>query len=157
MKLSELKENPNNPRFVKDGAFAGLVKSLTEFPEMMELRPIVIDADNIILGGNMRFKALLEMGRDEIPDSWVVRAEQLTEDQKKRFIIADNKPFGEWDFEKLANEWDMKDLLDWGFDDLGVVDEPDSPRADGAGEGVCAECGRKYAGRRVQALERPAA
>ena len=83
---------------------------------MLELRPIVIDDDGTILGGNMRFRALLELGYKEIPDSWVRKASELTDEEKQRFIIEDNVPFGEWDWEKLANEWDDKLLEEWGVD-----------------------------------------
>ena len=83
---------------------------------MMELRPMVIDADGTVLGGNMRLKALQELGYTEIPDTWVRRAADLTDEEKQRFIIADNVGFGEWDWEALANEWDAGDLADWGLD-----------------------------------------
>ena len=106
MKLSEIKLNPNNPRVIKDDKFAKLVKSITEFPKMMALRPIVVNNDNVVLGGNMRLKALKEIGYKEIPDEWVKRADDLTEDEARRFIIADNVGFGEHDWEMLANEWD---------------------------------------------------
>jgi len=82
----------------------------------MELRPMVIDADGTVLGGNMRLKALQELGYTEIPDTWVRRAADLTDEEKQRFIIADNVGFGEWDWEALANEWDAGDLSDWGLD-----------------------------------------
>jgi len=83
---------------------------------MLELRPIVIDDDGTILGGNMRFRALLELGYKELPDSWVRKASELTDEEKQRFIIEDNVPFGEWDWEKLANEWDDKLLEEWGLE-----------------------------------------
>lgn len=116
MKLSKIKPNPDNPRIVKDDKFKKLVKSIKEFPKMMELRPIVVDSNNIVLGGNMRLKALKELNYKEIPDSWVKRAEDLTEEETKRFIIADNVGFGAWDWEQLANEWDEEQLIDWGLD-----------------------------------------
>ena len=116
MKLSQIKSNPNNPRVIKDDKFQKLVKSIQEFPKMMELRPMVINSDNIVLGGNMRLKALKELGYKDIPDSWVKRAEDLTDDEQRRFIIADNVGFGEHDWEMLANEWDMDELSDWGLD-----------------------------------------
>ena len=83
---------------------------------MMELRPIIIDANGMILGGNMRFKALQELKYKDIPDSWVKRAETLTEYEQKRFIIEDNVPFGEWDLGTLANEWDQQELTEWGLE-----------------------------------------
>ena len=116
MKLSEIKLNPNNPRVIKDEKFAKLVKSITEFPKMMALRPIVINNDNVVLGGNMRLKALKTIGYKDIPDEWVKRADDLTEEESRRFIIADNVGFGEHDWEMLANEWDVEELGEWGLD-----------------------------------------
>ena len=116
MKLSEINPNPNNPRLVKDDRFKKLVASIEAFPEMMELRPMVIDENSVILGGNMRYKALQHLKRKEIPDSWVKRADELTDDQKKEFIIKDNVGFGEHDWDTLANEWDAEELNDWGLE-----------------------------------------
>lgn len=116
MKLSDIKANPNNPRVIKDDKFQKLVKSIKEFPKMMELRPMIINADNIVLGGNMRLKALKELGYKDIPDTWVKRAETLTEEEQRRFIIADNVGFGEHDWEVLQAEWDVEELSDWGLD-----------------------------------------
>lgn len=116
MKLSQIKPNPNNPRIIKDAKFDKLKKSIQEFPAMMELRPMIIDADNVVLGGNMRLKALTELGYKDIPDTWVKRASDLTEDEKQRFIVADNVGFGEWDWEELANEWNAEELGEWGVD-----------------------------------------
>ena len=116
IKISDIKTNPNNPRLIKDEKFAKLVKSINEFPKMMELRPLVVNADNVILGGNMRFKALKELGYTNIPKEWVKRADELTEDETRRFIIADNVGFGEHDWDMLGNDWDAQELEDWGFD-----------------------------------------
>ena len=116
MKLSDIKANPNNPRLIKDEKFKKLVKSIKEFPKMMALRPMVINADSVVLGGNMRLKALKELKYKEIPDTWVKRAEELTEDEQRRFIIADNVGFGEHDWDMLANEWDVGELADWGLE-----------------------------------------
>jgi ParB-like chromosome segregation protein Spo0J len=116
MKLADIKSNPNNPRLIRDDKFRKLVKSIEEFPKMMALRPMVINADNIVLGGNMRLKALKELGYKDIPDEWVKRAEDLTEEETRRFIIADNVGFGEHDWEMLANEWDVDELSEWGLD-----------------------------------------
>ena len=116
MKLKDIKPNKANPRTIKDDKFRKLLNSIQEFPKMMELRPMVIDADGTVLGGNMRLKALQELGYTEIPDTWVRRAADLTDEEKQRFIIADNVGFGEWDWEALANEWDAGDLSDWGLD-----------------------------------------
>jgi len=116
MNLSEIHINPSNPRIIKDERFKKLVKSIDEFPKMMALRPIIIDADGMILGGNMRFKALKELKYKDIPDAWVKRADELTEEEKRRFIIEDNVPFGEWDWDVLANEWDSVELAEWGVE-----------------------------------------
>jgi ParB-like chromosome segregation protein Spo0J len=116
IKLSTIKSNPNNPRVIKDHKFEKLKKSIDEFPKMMELRPLVINEDNIVLGGNMRLKALKDLGYKEVPEEWVKSAKDLTEDEQRRFIIADNVGFGEHDWEMLANEWDMQELEDWGLD-----------------------------------------
>ena len=116
MKLSNIKANPSNPRIIKDDRFQKLVKSISEFPKMMELRPMVINSDNVVLGGNMRLKALQELKYKEIPDNWVKRADELTEDEQKRFIIADNVGFGEHDWGVLKAEWDTEELSEWGLD-----------------------------------------
>jgi len=119
VKISEIKPNPNNPRLIKDEKFAKLVNSIKGFPEMLEIRPIVVNSDMIVLGGNMRLKACKEAGLKEIP---VIFADDLTEDQQREFIIKDNVGFGEWDWEMIANEWDSDQLEDWGLDipDYGV-------------------------------------
>lgn len=111
--IHEIKANPNNPRLIKDEKFAKLVKSIKEFPEMLELRPIVVNDDMVVLGGNMRLKACKEAGLIQIP---VIKASSLTEEQQKEFIIKDNVGFGEWDWELIANEWDAEKLQDWGLD-----------------------------------------
>ena len=116
MKFSEIKPNPNNPRIIKDDKFKKLVNSISEFPKMMALRPMVIDNDGMILGGNQRFKALLQLGYKEVPDEWIKQGKDLTEDQWREFVIKDNVGFGEWDWEELANEWDYDTLKEWGVD-----------------------------------------
>jgi hypothetical protein len=116
MKLNEIKENPSNPRLIKDDKFKKLLKSIKDFPQMMSLRPIIIDENNIIQGGNMRFKALKELDYKEIPDEWVKQGKDLTEEQWKEFVIKDNVGFGEWDWDALANEWDSEQLTEWGVD-----------------------------------------
>ena len=120
LKISEVKVNKTNPRIIKDIKFKKLVKSIQEFPEMLELRPIVIDEDNIILGGNMRYKACVEAGLKEV---FVKRAEGLTEEQKQEFIVKDNVGFGEWEWDILANEWDSSKLDEWGLDVWQNIDE----------------------------------
>ena len=117
IKLSTIKPNPDNPRLIKDEKFYKLVNSLETFGEtMMPLRPIVVDEDNIILGGNMRFKALKELGYSKVPESWIKRAKDLTEEEKREFIIKDNIGFGEWEWDILSNEWDTDKLVEWGLD-----------------------------------------
>ena len=111
--INKIKGNKANPRIIKDHKFHKLVKSLREFPEMLQLRPIVVDETMTILGGNMRYKASIEAGLKEV---WVLKAEDLTEEQEKEFIVKDNVGFGEWDWDVLANGWDTKLLTDWGMD-----------------------------------------
>lgn len=123
MKLSQIKKNPDNPRIIKDERFKKLVQSIEQFPKMMKLRPIVIDSNNVILGGNMRYEALKQLDFIEIPDDWVKCADELTEEEKQRFIIADNVGFGDWDFEALANDWDVDKLNDWGLELPGWEEE----------------------------------
>jgi hypothetical protein len=120
MKVSKLKLNPSNPRIIKDDKFHKLVESLKNFPEMMEKRPMVCvtDEDGKIypLGGNMRLKAVQELKMKEIPDTWVLMADEWTEEQRKEFTIKDNVSFGEWNFDELANSWDADKLVEWGLD-----------------------------------------
>ncbi len=111
--ISQVKTNPNNPRLIKDDKFKKLVSSIKEFPEMLEIRPIVVDNDNVVLGGNMRLRACKEAGLKEVH---IIKADQLTEKQQREFIIKDNVGFGEWDWDDLANEWDIDELEDWGLD-----------------------------------------
>lgn len=126
-KLTDIKSNPNNPRIIKDDKFKKLVASIKEFPQMLSLRPIVVNDDMIVLGGNMRLKACKEAGLKEVP---VIKASDLNEDQQKAFIIKDNVGYGEWDWDMLANEWDAEELVEWGLDipnfvidDLGTAEE----------------------------------
>jgi ParB-like chromosome segregation protein Spo0J len=113
VKLSQIKPNENNPRLIKDDKFKKLVKSIQEFPEMLELRPIVVNSDMVILGGNMRYRALKEAGAKEVP---IIIADNLNEEQQREFLIKDNVSGGEWDWDMLANEWDTEELNDWGLD-----------------------------------------
>lgn len=148
MRLSEIHCNPKNPRLIKDERFKKLCQSIKEFPKMMALRPIIVDSEGLILGGNMRFKALKELGYKEVPDEWVKRDSELTEAEKQRFIIADNVGFGEYDWDILANEWEKDDLIEWGldipsFDDYSPenkekeIDELNT-------EHECPQCGYKW-------------
>jgi hypothetical protein len=124
MKLKDIKPNPNNPRVLRDDKFQKLKQSITEFPKMLSLRPMVIDENNVVLGGNMRLRALQELGFTDIDEAWVKRSSDLTEEEKKRFIIADNVAFGEWDWDTLANDWDVVDLEAWGLE-IPQFDRPE--------------------------------
>jgi 16S rRNA G966 N2-methylase RsmD len=111
--ISKIKPNPENPRVIKDDKFDKLVKSIKEFPQMLGIRPIVVNDQMVVLGGNMRLKACIEAGLTELP---VLMASSLTPEQQKEFIIKDNVGFGEWDWDVLANDWDAEKLTDWGLD-----------------------------------------
>jgi DNA modification methylase len=110
---TELKPNPNNPRVIKDDKFKKLVKSIQEFPQMLEIRPIVVTDEMVVLGGNMRLKACIEAGLTEVP---IIKASSLTPEQQQEFIIKDNVGFGEWDWDAIANDWDVEKLTEWGLD-----------------------------------------
>ena len=128
IRLSELKLNEANPRVIKDDKFKKLVESIKSFPQMMELRPIVVDEMNVIQGGNMRYRALVELGYQDVPDEWVKQGKELTPEQWREFVIKDNVGFGEWDFDMLANDWDAEELQEWGLDlpvGLGTIDPKD--------------------------------
>ena len=112
VKINEIKLNPNNPRLIKDDKFAKLVQSIKDFPEMLEIRPIVVNDDMIILGGNMRYKACKEAGIKEVP---IIIAKGLSAEKQREFLIKDNVSGGEWDFE-LLKDWDALELESWGLD-----------------------------------------
>lgn len=111
--ITEIRLNPNNPRVIKDDKFAKLVRSIKEFPQMLEIRPIVVNDEMIVLGGNMRLKACIEAGLTEVP---VIKASSLTPEQQQEFIIKDNVGFGEWDWDAIANDWDVEKVTEWGLD-----------------------------------------
>ena len=139
MLITEIKSNPNNPRLIKDNKFKQLVKSIQDFPQMLELRPIVIDENNMVLGGNMRLKACLEAGLTDVP---VIHANNLTEAQKKEFIIKDNISFGEHDWDALANEWNIIELDEWGLDIPAFANNDIEELKDNAKGGkTCPNCG----------------
>jgi len=128
MDITLIKSNPNNPRVIRDAKFKQLVRSIQEFPEMLALRPIVVNEDMITLGGNMRLRACIEAGLTDVP---VVIAKGLTKEQQQEFIIKDNVGFGEWDWDDLANNWDEANLKLWGldfpiFNDVEIGDEQDT-------------------------------
>ena len=110
IKISKLKLHPDNPRFIRDDKFAKLVKSLKEFPQMADVRPLVVNQDMVILGGNMRVRAMKEAGWKEAP----VEVVDWSEEKQKEFVIKDNVGFGEWDWDEIANSWDDLPLDDWG-------------------------------------------
>lgn len=130
VKISEVKINPNNPRLIKDDKFKKLCQSIKDFPEMLDIRPIVVNQDMIVLGGNMRLKACQEVGIKEVP---IIIADNLTEAQQREFLIKDNVSGGEWDWDLLANEWEVEELEAWGLDvwqkptdvDYSILDEED--------------------------------
>jgi hypothetical protein len=125
IQLDTLIPNPKNPRIIKDSKFKKLVKSIEEFPKMLSMRPIIIDENRVILGGNMRFAALKHIGITEVEPDCVSQRFDLTEDEKKEFLIKDNLNYGEWDTEELANEWDHFKLDEWGADVPSF--EPEEP------------------------------
>jgi ParB-like chromosome segregation protein Spo0J len=112
VKITEVIANPNNPRLIKDEKFKKLVKSIQDFPDMLNVRPIVVNKDMVVLGGNMRLKAIKEAGHTEV----AVEIVDWTEDQQKEFIVKDNVGYGEWDWDDLANNWDAQELSEWGLD-----------------------------------------
>lgn len=130
--ITEVKLNPNNPRIIKDDKFKSLVESIRTFPEMLELRPIVVNDNMIVLGGNMRLKACKEAGLKQVP---IIKASTLTEEQQRQFIIKDNIGYGEWDWNLLNMEWDIDELNEWGLEipnfetskdlDYSILDEQD--------------------------------
>jgi ParB-like chromosome segregation protein Spo0J len=139
MLINEIKPNPNNPRIIKDINFKQLVKSIQDFPQMLELRPIVIDENNMVLGGNMRLKACIEAGMTDVP---VIHANNLSEAQKKEFIVKDNVGYGEWEWDALANEWNIEDLDNWGLDIPAFANNDiDQPKDNAIGGKTCPNCG----------------
>jgi ParB-like chromosome segregation protein Spo0J len=139
MLITQIKSNPNNPRLIKDHKFKQLVKSIQDFPQMLELRPIVIDENNMVLGGNMRLKACLEAGLTDVP---VIHANNLSEEKKKEFIVKDNISFGEHDWDALANEWNIIELDEWGLDIPAFANNDIEEKEDNAkGDKKCPNCG----------------
>jgi len=130
--INKIQPNADNPRLIKNIKFKKLVKSIEDLPSMLQLRPIVVDEDMVILGGNMRYKACIEAGLKEIP---IIVADELNEDEKKAFVIKDNVSYGEWDWDILGNEYDFESLDDWGMDlpsdmfredvDYSILDDED--------------------------------
>ena len=145
VKISEPKPNEHNPRYINKANFKKLVSSLKEFPKMLEVRPLVVDENMIVLGGNMRLKALIEAGFKEVLVHQVL---DWTDDEKNQFIIKDNSSFGSWDWEILANEWNMQKIADWGVDlPKEMFAEDDDPiqqnTQDEIPKEICPTCGSK--------------
>ena len=134
MKVSQLKQNPRNPRKIEPEKLDKLVESVRSFPEMMEKRPIVcvtdVDGKLYPLGGNQRLKAIKQLDMKEIPDNWVVLADDWSEEQRQEFLIKDNVAVGEWDWEMLKTEWDIDELSDWGLDMQVFEIEPEKEEKD---------------------------
>ena len=126
VKINSITSNVDNPRLIKDFKFGKLVDSIKQFPEMLKIRPIVVNKDNVILGGNMRYKASVQAGLKEV---YIIQADELTEEQEREFVIKDNVGFGEWDWDILANDWDANLLEDWGLD-LPIDDQIDKMEED---------------------------
>ena len=128
VKINEIKPNTTNPRVIKDGKFKQLVQSIKDFPEMLKLRPIIVNNDMVVLGGNMRLKACKEAGLTEVP---IIVASEFTEAQQREFTIKDNVGYGEWDWEELANNWETSDLKEWGLDIPNFnIDDDSEPEID---------------------------
>lgn len=113
VKITSVKPNKNNPRTIKDAKFRKLVESIREFPEMLKLRPIIVNKEDVILGGNMRYKASVAAGLKEV---WILKTEELTKEQEDEFVIKDNASYGDWDWDSLANVYTIEDLGEWGLD-----------------------------------------
>jgi len=143
--IQEVIPNENNPRFIKDYKFKKLVKSIKEFPQMLKLRPIVVNSDMVVLGGNMRLKACKEAGLKEV---YILVANELTKEQEREFIVKDNVGFGEWDWDLLANDWDGQQVSDWGLtvvpfeDSVEEVIEQDINKQDNKTINPCEVCGK---------------
>lgn len=125
--IKDIKPNPDNPRVIRDEKFTKLKNSIQEFPEMLKLRPIVVDENDVILGGNQRYRALQELKHKEV---WTIKASELTEAQKREFIIKDNVGFGEHNWDVLANEWDAAELEAWGLDIPGFDSDNELDESD---------------------------
>jgi ParB-like chromosome segregation protein Spo0J len=120
----DIKLNPQNPRIIDKDKFQKLCDSIKQFPKMLELRPIVVDKDGVILGGNMRYKALQELKMD-IQSEWIKTADSLTDEERRRFMIEDNLELGEWNNEELLTQYNTDELLEWGFDEGELKIETD--------------------------------
>ena len=149
VKLSDIRMNPDNPRTISEKAMERLVKSLKEFPDMLNLREIVVDETMTVLGGNMRLLALQKIGAKDCTAKIVTG---LTDDQKREFIIKDNSAFGEWDLDALANAWSDLPLVEWGLNVPNFNESLDEDKLPEPGSGQeneqmteCPKCGFRYA------------
>jgi len=141
MNINEIKPNPNNPRKIDVNDFAKLVKSIKDDQKLLEAKPLIIDENNVILGGNQRYRACLELGIQEVP---VIKMAYLTEKEKQKLLVIDNTHYGKWDMDILANEdWQLEDLSEWGVNVDFLVPSNDEPKAiDNTKKGkVCPNCG----------------
>ncbi len=155
IKLSDIKLNDQNPRKATDRQIEKLAKSISEFPKMMALRPIIVDDDNVVLAGNMRYRALRLLGKTEIPNAWVKKASTLTDEERRRLVIVDNANFVEWDYDSLG-QWDIGELGNWGVGE-NVISNIDIPKFEPVDESevpdfmrekklmICPECGHEWA------------
>lgn len=141
IKLSSLHLNPRNPRTISVERFQSLVKSLKDFPQMMDLRPIIVDKSGMVIGGNMRYRALVELGHTTVPASWVRMADKLTKAQLRRFIVMDNEGFGEWDDDMLSADFELAELQEWG---VSIPEMDDAAQTEPAADDCekCPTCGR---------------
>jgi len=154
MPISEIHLNdgkhglPKNPRFIRDERFRALCRSIEDNPEYMPARPIIVDECGTILGGNMRYRACRELKIDPLPAGWVQRVDGWPMDKKRRFVVLDNRGFGEDDFDALANEWDIEELIAAGFTEEeitdAITDDDDDDDADNNGEITCPKCGHTW-------------
>lgn len=147
--ILDIRETPNNPRTIGVKDFERLKQSLKDFPEMMDVRAIVVDENNTILGGNMRYRALLDMGAKEAK---VAKVDGLTDSQKREFIVKDNLNLGDWDFDKLEANFNPDDVAKWGLDvsrllDLDLDDIESNQEREANSDShtcKCPNCGREF-------------
>lgn len=137
--ISQIRPNSENPRYIKDEKFKKLVQSIKEFPEMMPVRPIVVNKEMVVLGGNMRLKAMQEAGLEKV---WV-EVVDWSEEKQREFIIKDNVGFGEWDWDELANTWETEELNEWGLDTWQPEEQEEvEEEKETKQEEVCEICGK---------------
>ena len=141
MNINEIKPNSSNPRKIDADDFAKLVKSIKDNPKLLEAKPLIIDENNVILGGNQRYRACLELGIQDVP---TIQMANLTEKEKQKLLVIDNTHYGKWDMDMLANDgWEIGDLDEWGVNVDFLVPTNDEPKSiDNTKKGkVCPNCG----------------